>query len=143
MAKKKSPATPAATGSAAVTNPKLAELERHWESGNYVGGRRLAHAILNDSSMDPATQHRARELLGMMNVDRVPLAVFVGMLVVLLVVFMNAIVSRNRGLQDAPPSIELNKQLAPPPPAAPVQGTEPAAPAGTEPATGSGDVPPG
>src|SRR5688500_9418406 len=114
MAKKKSPATAAAAVTAEPSpppaTPRLAELERLWDAGHYVGARRQAKELL--AGGDAAEQARARELLAMMQVDRVPLMVFAGMLVVMAIVFVNAIVTRNNALKDAPPSIELNKQLA-------------------------------
>lgn len=99
------------------------DFERRFDAGDSASARRLAQAALQGSPA-PDVAERARATLAMVNMDWAPAAVFGALLVVLLVVFVNAIWLRNDGLRNLP-QVDLNKaaiRVEPAPASAPENG---------------------
>jgi hypothetical protein len=85
------------------------ECERLFAQGNSAAARRSATAVL--ASGDAAQRERAQAVLDMVKPDWQPWAVWGGLFLVLVVVFLNAIVARNDTLKDVGPALDLNKAL--------------------------------
>ena len=118
MAKKKKNVTSAAATSGAPSASQRdtnaadrLDCERRFDTGDSAGARRSAHALLQAADATASDKERALAVLDMVKLDWQPLAVFAGLVVVLLVVFLNAIVARNTELKTLGPALDLTKSL--------------------------------